>query len=150
MEYSYEVDDEYIRIVDGKLVAIKAGTTTIKANAIEIGETIELAVTIKEAMVNVSYHLDGGILENQKDQFLKGEVISLGTPIKEGYNFIGWFIDENYTNEFVSQAYSSDLEVYAKWEIIPTENEKTGCNSATILYSSLLLLGLVLLRRKRF
>lgn len=150
LEYSYEVDDEYIRIVDGKLVAIKAGTTTIKANAIEIGETIELAVTIKEAMVNVSYHLDGGILENQKDQFLKGEVISLGTPIKEGYNFIGWFIDENYTNEFVSQAYSSDLEVYAKWEIIPTENEKTGCNSATILYSSLLLLGLVLLRRKRF
>ena len=39
-------------------------------------------------------------------------------PTKDGYDFIGWFIDENLENEFnFSNAINGNLTLFAKWEL---------------------------------
>lgn len=156
LEYTYQFDEEYIKLVDGKLYAKKAGTTIITASTEGYEDAIEITVTInekekeeikeEEKKINVIYHLDGGKLDNPKDSFKQDEVIILGTPTKEGFVFKGWYLDIDYTNEFISQKYDNDIAVYAKWEEVKQE---AGCNSAAILYSSLMLLGLFFIRRKK-
>ncbi len=39
---------------------------------------------------------------------------------KTGYNFLGWFTDENFTNEIteISVGKTGEINLYAKWEII--------------------------------
>ncbi|QWC00154.1 InlB B-repeat-containing protein [Mycoplasmatota bacterium] len=46
--------------------------------------------------------------------------ISLPTPLKVGYNFLGWFKDEDLTVEFDPSASLEETEInlYAKWELI--------------------------------
>jgi len=40
-------------------------------------------------------------------------------PTRNGYNFLGWYLDKNCTNPFTSTTMpSSDLTIYANWEII--------------------------------
>lgn len=44
-------------------------------------------------------------------------------PSKKGYNFGGWYMDENYTVPFTSESLvnkdlEGDLKIYAKWDVI--------------------------------
>ena len=80
-------------------------------------------------------------------------------PTAEGYNFKGWYADENLTNEFdFETAIRADTTVYAKWEkkadnpanpsnptkpaktnpTTGTESPKTGDNSNMALWIALL------------
>lgn len=38
-------------------------------------------------------------------------------PVKEGYTFIGWFYDEEFTRPYNGEAIESDVKLYAKYEI---------------------------------
>ncbi len=47
----------------------------------------------------------------------KAEVPQPEDPIKEGFDFVGWYADEDLTEEFsFNSPISSDLTIYAKWE----------------------------------
>jgi len=48
--------------------------------------------------------------------FLKGD---LEAPVKEGYTFLGWYVDENLTTEFnrLKHRITSDMTIYAKFTI---------------------------------
>ena len=60
-------------------------------------------------------------------------------PKVDGFNFTGW--DKEFTNV------TSDLVVKAQYE----EAKKSGgCNSASILFTSIMLLGLCFIRRRKF
>lgn len=46
-------------------------------------------------------------------------------PTKSGFEFIGWFTDEELTNEFdFATSISSNLKLYAKWTEIPAEEQE--------------------------
>lgn len=145
LDYQYEYDKEFIKEENGKLIALKEGTTKINVLVKEPNQKIEVLVTIKKGCINVVYNLDGGSLSEQKDSFNIDEVVILNEPTKEGYTFKGWFLDKEFTKEFVSTSYTEDITLYAKWE--PITNK--GCNkSVSVLYTSLMLLGVLLLRKK--
>ena len=147
--YTYQYDDEYLEYQDGKWTAKKVGNTKIVASTPEIPNAIEINVDIKELpKIKVNYQLDGGVYADQVSEFEYGESIELTAPTKEGYNFMGWYLDQEYTTLFVNGVYEEDITVYAKWEKI--EEVKSGCNKAALLFNSLLLLGLFVIRKRKY
>ncbi|NLR94312.1 leucine-rich repeat protein [Flammeovirga agarivorans] len=68
------------------------------------------------------------------------ETFQLEAPIRDGYNFVGWYLDQGYNNAIaeVVQGSTGDLNLYAKWEeveyLITYQNVDTylGVNSYTI------------------
>lgn len=54
---------------------------------------------------------------NIEDTYIKTQDIQLmSDPIREGYDFDGWYLDENYMQVFdPSLVYYDDIDIYAKW-----------------------------------
>ena len=69
---------------------------------------------------SISYYLDGGevIQKNPKSYNVETETITLNTPTKTGYNFMGWFTESTFDNkiESVEKGSTGNLTLYAKWE----------------------------------
>lgn len=68
----------------------------------------------------VKYVLDGGenSLDNPTRFFSTSSSIKLKDPVKEGYHFEGWYMDEayKYKVEDISGAFLGNTTLYAKWE----------------------------------
>ena len=48
-------------------------------------------------------------------------------PTKEGYEFVGWYLDENYTTEFdFNTSINKNTNLYAKWKEVSTSNTTTS------------------------
>lgn len=71
------------------------------------GQTQSYTITFD---VNGGNSEDGVTLE-------EGATINLPTPTKDDHTFIGWFTDEELTLEFTETTLSSDITLYAKWEL---------------------------------
>ena len=66
----------------------------------------------------ITYNLDGGTNHGTNPAtYTVEETITLQDPTKDGYNFLGWYTDERFTNR-ISQISGStgNLTLYAKWE----------------------------------
>jgi len=68
----------------------------------------------------VTYNLNGGTVEagNPDWYFSTSGSTTLKTPTRDGYHFLGWYTDSNYTNQItaISGSLGSNLTLYAKWE----------------------------------
>lgn len=65
------------------------------------------------------YQLDGGVnsLLNPTTHHVESN-IDLAHPTKDGYNFLGWYLDSNYLTKIeVVTGYVNDLTLFAKWEV---------------------------------
>ena len=66
-----------------------------------------------------NYHGDNGV--SYPSITLERDVLNtleLQVAIKEGYTFLGWYLDSELTNEFdISKALEGENELYAKWEV---------------------------------
>ena len=65
----------------------------------------------------ITYHLDGGTnaLKNP-DVYTEDDVITLMDATKVGYNFVGWFLDENMTEQIAEISNTTgNIELYAKF-----------------------------------
>lgn len=66
---------------------------------------------------NININTNGGEIEVTQESTIKDIVATI--PVKEGYNFLGWYADKELTQKLTV---NSDLkkvkEVYAKWEVI--------------------------------
>ena len=73
------------------------------------------------AMNEVRYNLDGGVCDNLDDytSYLSGTDMELPTPIKEGYNFLGWYDKNNIKiDSLKADVYYGDVIILtAKWEM---------------------------------
>lgn len=72
---------------------------------------------------NLTFELDGGEVDQQLPKnYIQGKGISIPTPYKNGFEFLGWFVGE--TRIFnVDENQKTDLTIVAKWEeIIVTHN----------------------------
>ena len=70
----------------------------------------------------ISYVLDGGDLPlNFPDSFKLNEEVTLPVPTRDGYEFIGWYLTEDFNGEIVTkinEKTAKDITLYAKWEKI--------------------------------
>jgi len=80
----------------------------------EYYDNIKLEEYVK---TNVSFNYnDGSEVETMSD--FAGEALTLPTPTKAGYAFVGWYTDnETFANEFTADTFpAADVTLYAKWD----------------------------------
>ena len=67
----------------------------------------------------ITYHLDGGNNNyNNPDVYdTESSGIILRKPVKIGYTFCGWYLEESFENQIkeISEDSTGDLELFAKW-----------------------------------
>ncbi len=88
---------------------------------ISVGSTGDFDVFAMWEIVNynINYHLNGGTnIETNPNTFTVEDEVVLLNPKKEGFNFVGWFIDEECTVLFekIEKGTTDNIDVYAKWE----------------------------------
>jgi uncharacterized repeat protein (TIGR02543 family) len=121
-----------------------AGSTSWDFTTNTVTENIELhALWISKSVFNVIFNTNGGTLVDNPTCYENDRVAERITT-KDGYNFVGWYTDEQCTQLYnFSTPVTDDLVLWAKWSIIPTEpvtptdpNTPTGDNSTTTDQSS--------------
>lgn len=84
-------------------------------------ETINLYAVLEDTTIyrHVSYYLDGGSLSEQSidNSYADGTVLSLPVPVKEGYDFTGWYDVNSKTIIEDDSVIKSDLMLVAQWKI---------------------------------
>ena len=87
---------------------------------VELTEAKDYTLYVKwEQIYTITYELDGGTLENPIDKFTIGDLpITLPTPTKEGHNFVGWYLTDDFSGDpVVELTEAKNVTVYAKWEV---------------------------------
>ena len=85
-------------------------------NALSEATLVEQPFTVyKNGEVTVTFDANGGQCDTTSLDITSGEMISaLPTPIREGFDFLGWF-DENGGELTAETAVTADITVTAKW-----------------------------------
>jgi uncharacterized repeat protein (TIGR02543 family) len=93
------------------IVSVGARTTSINLYGYPTAKTYTIA-----------YSLSGGQLTNQAPTtFTVGQELTLITPTKAGYEFSGWYLDENLSTAFnPNNLPLLNINLYAKWVGITT------------------------------
>ena len=128
VEMVFSSSDEEIATIDeeGNIVALAKGQVTLTAKIVnknnpDMYVDYNFVYTVKN-LYNITYELDGGEFEEEVVTEFRSEdeVITLPTPVKVGYNFLGWYGNKNFAGEAVTEVVpgsSHDYLFYAKWEI---------------------------------
>ncbi len=88
-----------------------------------ISTTQKGAVALKATWVplsteyTITYVLDGGEYDGATTAIHK-QVITLGEPHREGFNFLGWSLEAGSTSYITEIEVTSNITVYANWEEI--------------------------------
>ncbi len=86
------------------------------------GNTGDVTLFAKWAIITytITYYLDGGSnsTSNPDNYTIETEDIVLANAEKDGYSFIGWFTDEDFSSQIseIAQGTSGDINLYAKWD----------------------------------
>ena len=66
--------------------------------------------------ISVTIQYEGEAYEQYKLE-VGDTLMLLKTPVREGYEFLGWYADENYTIAYdFNQAITDDITIYAKMQ----------------------------------
>ena len=70
---------------------------------------------------NINYELNGGLAPSNPTTYTNTHTyITLNSPTKDGYEFVGWYTDEGLTQKFDSSKLPyTNLTLYAKYQIEP-------------------------------
>lgn len=71
------------------------------------------------ALQTITYVLDGGTNAPQNPAgYEPGDTFTFAPATRKGYTFVGWYLDEKFTNEITGvEGQKENLTIYAKWEI---------------------------------
>ena len=69
--------------------------------------------------ITIKFETNGG--EKLNDYVGSGGKIELPSTVKEGYTFIGWYLEDNTTLVDNNYFFKNDTQLYAKWEKIESE-----------------------------
>ena len=97
-----------------ELVGELIGTVMPDCTKAQGNDQMELQATWRYKII---YNLDGGINapENPTSYTIEDEVV-LKSPTKANYDFMGWYIDAEYTDECTEiKEREGDIVLYAKW-----------------------------------
>lgn len=80
--------------------------------------TLTAKWTLKE--YTVTYNTNGGSLENAVEKYtVETETFSLPEPVREGYAFSGWYLNENFSGlkqTSITKGSTGNKNYYAKWK----------------------------------
>ena len=102
--------------------ALAAGTFTLTVSAGDVETSKEINVKAgedKPTMYAISYELNGGSATGAVVQYDGTKDVTLPTPTKEGYNFLGWYESADFSGskvEKIAAGSKGDKTFYAKWE----------------------------------
>jgi uncharacterized repeat protein (TIGR02543 family) len=68
----------------------------------------------------ITYNMNGGTNSSLNPaSYSPGETITLNSPTRTNYNFGGWYLDEDLTNEIaeISADSTGNITLYAKWNV---------------------------------
>lgn len=107
-------------VKDGVVTAQSVGSTVIEieiSNGYKtITKTVEVNVSI--TVSKVTYILDGGTNnELNPTTYIEGTIVKLEDPTKEGYKFLGWYLNDVLVTT-INKEQKGDVELVAKWEYI--------------------------------
>ena len=111
---SMSLVDAYIAF--GKLSVGSYVYKVTAKNAISEATLVDQPFTVyKNGEVTVTFDANGGQCDTTSLKIISGETVSaLPTPIREGFDFLGWF-DENGGEFTAETAVTADITVTAKW-----------------------------------
>ena len=98
---------------------VEAGAVTA---SITMGDaTATVAFTIEKSTYTVTFIVNGGEISDDDviSNYTYGIGATLPIPTREGYTFLGWYADEEYSGEAVTAIGATDTgdkTFYAKWE----------------------------------
>ncbi len=84
------------------------------------GKTIKLYARWKRREYTITYELNGGINpSNAYKKYTKVSNLTLKTPTREGYTFMGWYTSSSYKTKVtkISKGTTGNKVFYAKWNI---------------------------------
>ena len=138
-EVFYSVENPDVATVDenGVVTALASGVTNLTATLLPSGKsaTVRLAVDSgPDGLVTVTFDTNGGS-ETESVTMLKNETVSEPTPpVKEGYNFDGWYL--NGARYDFSRPVTENITLQARWKSTSSSGSKAGCYVATSVYGS--------------
>lgn len=88
----------------------------------EVTENVTLYAKWTPVVYKILYNLGGGTndADNPSSYTIETSSIVLKAPVKDGYEFKGWFYDGAYTNKAaqITQGSTGDKTLYAKWAVM--------------------------------
>ena len=127
---TFTSSNENVATIDelGNIKAITVGTTTIETvvNSLYdegVSKTYKLVIEVKDLTFAINYVLDGGTnSENNPNEYVPEKLpLLLENPTKSGYKFVGWYDNENFTGESITEISAGtmgDVTLYAKWNAL--------------------------------
>lgn len=80
----------------------------------------KLAALVEDGFSEIEYELNEGTIDNNAPTlYEEGKVTTLLSPSKEGFEFLGWYLNSNFSGESISEISASqtgDVKLYAKWK----------------------------------
>lgn len=113
-------------IVTGNSFTVAANEVYTVVIRLTIGDAYkEKTITVTSVSVSnsvqISFELNGGIGSFPTLTVDKNTVLTLTeVPVKDGFTFGGWYIDDELTLAYTNQLVVDDMTLYAKWEEVTT------------------------------
>ena len=127
---TFTSSNENVATIDelGNIKAITVGTTTIETVVSSlydegVSKTYKLVIEVKDLTFAINYVLDGGTnSKNNPNEYVPEKLpLLLENPNKSGYKFVGWYDNENFTGESITEISAGtmgDVTLYAKWNAL--------------------------------
>ena len=123
---------------DGNLTANAAGQVIVTVTAKEDKDaSAKLIITIKEktSKYTISLNVNGGnALSDSVIEFTDASKVTLPTPTKEGYTFLGWYEGDTKVTTLTNKNY----ELVAKWEEVKEYTISLDVNGGDVLSESVI------------
>ena len=120
-----------VAVVEGnKVTAVGIGSFTL-TGTFKLGEqskNYEFVIEVKGKEYGIKYELNDGVLpEGYVDKYVEGVGVVLPIPTQEGYNFLGWSLEDGSTDFIteISSTQEGEVTVYASWSKIPVYGKIT-------------------------
>lgn len=100
-------------------------TFDVESKVTKVGNNVDNGdlTLYAEWVCKIEYELNGGILDRQAVKtFNEIKETTLPLPTKIGYQFVGWYDNQELTGdkvEFIPAGITNDMKFYAKWENVP-------------------------------
>lgn len=141
----YQSDSNFIEIQNDKVLVkrnYKDETVKIvsklynKENMLLATKEIEIKLIKTVQIFNITYHLNGGVNHpDNKQTFTRGIDFELKNPTKNGFNFLGWYLDDNFQTKvtIINETFDKDIDLYAKYDGYTLDDYQRELNNKEIL-----------------
>ena len=107
----YTLQDEALTLNAGD----KTYSATLQGNILSLNYGDAQMRFYKKVYYTVAFDAQGGS-DAASVQTLNGKAAQLpADPVRDGYAFIGWYKDAEYTSPYLSDAVTADTTLYARW-----------------------------------